>query len=111
MLLVDGAPAEQRNQKRIPIRAFVKILINLDIRSITFSRGLGKEELVAIVQAMSMRPETAREKNQKRRRGRRPDPAIPAASECAARNGPIASRHRLPETTETGSTRKSGHRR
>ena len=59
-LLVDGEPADHKDQEKIQIRAFVEILTILDIRSITFARGLGKEELVAFIQAMSLRPEAAR---------------------------------------------------
>ena len=59
-LLVDGEPADHKDQERIQIRAFVEILTILDIRSITFVKGLKKEELLAFIQAMSLRPETAR---------------------------------------------------
>lgn len=59
-LLVDGEPAEHKDQEKIQIRAFVELLNILDIRSITFVKGLGDEELLAFIQAMSLRPETAR---------------------------------------------------
>lgn len=59
-LLIDGEPADHKDQEKIQIRAFVELLVIMDIRSITFVRGLGKEELLAFVQAMSLRPETAR---------------------------------------------------
>lgn len=59
-LLVDGEPAEHKDQEKIQIRAFVELLVILDIRSITFVKGLGDEELLAFIQAMSLRPETAR---------------------------------------------------
>jgi HEAT repeat protein len=59
-LLIDGEPADHKDQEKIQIRAFVEILTILDIRSITFVKGLEKEELLAFIQAMSLKQETAR---------------------------------------------------
>jgi HEAT repeat protein len=58
-LLIDGEPADHKDQGKIQIRAFVEILTIMDIRSITFVKGLEREELVAFIQAMSLNPETA----------------------------------------------------
>jgi HEAT repeat protein len=57
-LLVGEEMLGAKNQERVHVRSIVEILVNFDIRSITFTRGLAREELIAFIEAISMRPET-----------------------------------------------------
>jgi HEAT repeat protein len=60
MLLFGEEPAWPKNQEKAHVRAFIDILINQGIKSISFSRGLQKEELIAFFQTLSRKPEEAR---------------------------------------------------
>jgi HEAT repeat protein len=60
MLLFGKAPAWPKNQEKPHIRAFVDLLINQGIKSVTFESGLEKEELAAFLQALSRKPDEVR---------------------------------------------------
>jgi HEAT repeat protein len=59
-LLIGGEMLGTRDQERVQVRSLVEILVHFDIRSISFTPGLGREELIAFIEAMSMRPEMAK---------------------------------------------------
>lgn len=60
MLLFGEDPAWTKNQEKAHVRAFVDILVNLGIKNISFSHGLGKEELIAFFQILSRQPDEVR---------------------------------------------------
>jgi HEAT repeat protein len=61
MLLFDKTPAWPKNQERPHIKTFVDLLINQGIKSVTFEKGLEKEELIVLLQALSRRPDEVRQ--------------------------------------------------
>ena len=60
MLLFGEEPAWPKNQEKAHVRAFIDILVNQGIKSVSFSKGLEKEELIAFFQTLSRRPEEVR---------------------------------------------------
>ncbi len=60
MLLLGKTPAWPKNQEKPHIKMFIDLLINHGIKSITFEKGIEKEELSVLLQALSRRPEEVR---------------------------------------------------
>jgi hypothetical protein len=60
MLLFGKEPAWPKNQEKAHVRAFIDILVNQGIKSISFSSGIEKEELIAFFQTLSRKPEEVR---------------------------------------------------
>jgi len=59
-ILICGKPLEQKDQERSPVTALLNILLNFGIRSISFDRGLEKEELRAFMELLSKKPDVVR---------------------------------------------------
>ena len=59
-VLICGIPLEQKDQARPPVTAFLKILLNFGIRSISFGKGLENEELSAFIELLSKKPDVVR---------------------------------------------------
>jgi HEAT repeat protein len=59
-ILICGKPLEQKDQERSPVTALLNILLNFGIRSISFDRGLEKEELSAFMELLSKKPDVVR---------------------------------------------------
>jgi HEAT repeat protein len=59
-ILICGKPLEQKDQARAPITALLNIILNFGIRSISFDKGLEKEELRAFMELLSKKPEVVR---------------------------------------------------
>jgi HEAT repeat protein len=59
-LLFGKNPVWSKNQEKAHVRAFVELLVNQGIKSVSFESGLEKEELTAFLQALSKRPEEVR---------------------------------------------------
>ncbi len=60
-ILFNGEPLSQKDQERPQVRAFLELLTNFGIRSLTFERGLQKEELVGFLTILAGGPDRARE--------------------------------------------------
>ena len=61
-LLICGDALPQKDQERLAVTAFLDLMLNFGVRSITFEKGMKKEELTAFVDLMSKKPETIRNK-------------------------------------------------
>ncbi|MFH1079962.1 MAG: HEAT repeat domain-containing protein [Pseudomonadota bacterium] len=61
-LLIGGEALPQKDQERPAVTAFLDLMLNLGIRSITFEKGMKKEEMTTFVDLMSRKPETIRDK-------------------------------------------------
>ena len=59
-MLICGKPLGQKDQERIPVTSFLNILIDLGIRSLSFDKGLQKEELGAFMELLSKKAEILR---------------------------------------------------
>jgi len=59
-VLICGKPLEQKDQEKAPVTAFLNILLNFGIRSISFDKGLEKTELSVFLELLSKRPEVLR---------------------------------------------------
>jgi len=59
-ILICGKLLEQKDQERSPVTALLNILLNFGIRSISFDRGLEKEELRAFMELLSKKPDVVR---------------------------------------------------
>jgi HEAT repeat protein len=59
-ILICGKPLEQKDQEKAPVTAFLNILLNFGIRSISFDKGLEKTELSAFMELLSKKPEVLR---------------------------------------------------
>ena len=59
-ILICGKPLEQKDQERSPVAALLNIILNFGIRSISFNKGLEKEELFAFMELLSKKPEVVR---------------------------------------------------
>ena len=57
-LLVDGEPLNQKDQEKPNVASLAGLLTAFNVKSITFSRGLEKEELAHFVNLISRKPET-----------------------------------------------------
>lgn len=60
MLLFGEEPAWPQDQEKAHVRAFIDILVNQGIKSVSFSRDLEKEELIAFFQTLSRKPTDVR---------------------------------------------------
>ena len=61
-LLIGGDALPQKDQERPAVTAFLDLMLNFGIRSITFEKGIKKEEMATFVDLMSKKPETIRNK-------------------------------------------------
>ncbi len=61
-LLIGGDALPQKDQERLAVTAFLDLMLNFGVRSITFEKGMKKEELTTFVDLMSKKPETIRNK-------------------------------------------------
>lgn len=61
-LLIGGDALPQKDQERLAVTAFLDLMLNFGVRSITFEKGMKKEELTIFVDLMSKKPETIRNK-------------------------------------------------
>ncbi len=59
-ILICGKPLEQKDQERTPVAALLNIILNFGIRSISFNKGLEKEELFAFMELLSKKSEGVR---------------------------------------------------
>lgn len=58
VLLVCGAPLHQKDQEKPHVASFLGMMIALGLKSISFEKGLEKEELSQFVNLLSLKPET-----------------------------------------------------
>lgn len=56
-VLICGKLLEQKDQERLQVTALLNILLNFGIKSISFDKGLEKEELSAFMELLSKKPE------------------------------------------------------
>lgn len=56
-LLVCGDLLSQKDQEKPQVMAFIEILLNFGIKSVTFEKGLAKAELMTFFQMLSKKPE------------------------------------------------------
>jgi HEAT repeat protein len=61
-LLIGGDALPQKDQERLAVTAFIDLMLNFGVRSISFEKGMKKEELATFVELMSKKPETIRNK-------------------------------------------------
>jgi HEAT repeat protein len=61
-LLIGGDALPQKDQERLAVIAFLDLMLNFGVRSITFEKEMKKEELTIFVDLMSKKPETIRDK-------------------------------------------------
>lgn len=61
-LLIGGDALPQKDQERLAVSAFLDLMLNFGVRSISFEKGMKKEELATFVDLMSKKPETIRDK-------------------------------------------------
>ena len=59
-ILICGKPLEQKDQERSQVTTLLNILLNFGIRSISFDKGLEKEELAAFMELLSKKPEVVK---------------------------------------------------
>jgi HEAT repeat protein len=59
-ILICGKPLEQKDQERSQVTALLNILLNFGIRSISFDKGLEKEELSAFMELLSKKPDVVK---------------------------------------------------
>jgi len=59
-LLIAGEPLSQKNRQRPQVAVFLMLMINWGIKSIAFKKGLGKDELSLLLEAMGKKPEDVR---------------------------------------------------
>ena len=59
-VLICGKPLEQKDQERSQVTTLLNILLNFGIRSISFDKGLEKEELAAFMELLSKKPEVVK---------------------------------------------------
>jgi HEAT repeat protein len=55
-ILVCGEMLNSKDQEKLQVTAFLNILLNFGIKSITFEKGLEKEELLAFISILSKKP-------------------------------------------------------
>lgn len=60
-LLIDGQPLSQKDQERPHTISLLNILLMFGLKSITFSKGLEKEELARFIGLLSRKPESIHE--------------------------------------------------
>jgi len=60
-LLIDGRPLSQKDQERPHTVSLLNILLVFGLKSITFSKGLEKEELARFIGLLSQKPESIHE--------------------------------------------------
>ncbi len=56
-LLICGDLLSQKDQEKPQVMAFIEILLDFGIKSVTFERGLGKAELMTFLEMLSRKPE------------------------------------------------------
>lgn len=56
-LLVCGQLLSQKDQEKPQVLAFLELILNFEIKSITFERGLEKAELMTFLEIVSKKPE------------------------------------------------------
>jgi len=56
-LLICGDLLSRKDQEKPQVMAFIKILLDFEIKSVTFERGLGKADLMTFLQMLSKKPE------------------------------------------------------
>jgi HEAT repeat protein len=61
-LLIGGDALPQKDRERLAVAAFLDLMLNFGVRSITFEKGMKKEELTTFVDLMSKKPETIKNK-------------------------------------------------
>ena len=61
-LLVSGEPLGQKNLGRPQVAIFLMLMINWGIKSLTFVKGLEKNELILFLEAMSKKPDELKTK-------------------------------------------------
>jgi HEAT repeat protein len=57
IFIVAGEPAGAKHQEKPQIRSIIELLTTLGIRSVSFERGLAKEDLTTLLQALNLKPE------------------------------------------------------
>ena len=57
-LLFNGEKLSQKDQERPQIAAFLEIMFNFNLKSIAFDAEIGRQELMAFLEALTLRPET-----------------------------------------------------
>lgn len=57
-LLIGGEPLNKIEREMPQVKAFLELLLDFGIKSVTFERGLGKKDLLAFLEIMAKRPET-----------------------------------------------------
>ena len=56
-LIISGQMLNEANKKKPQVNAFVKFMINLTIKSISFEKGLKKDEILAFLEVVTRKPE------------------------------------------------------
>lgn len=59
-LLICGDPLSKKDQEKQHVASFLEILLGFGIRSITFDKGLEKEELAVFLEILGKKPETVK---------------------------------------------------
>jgi HEAT repeat protein len=60
-ILFNGSPLSQKDQERPQVAAFLELLINFGVRSITFENGMQKDDLAGFLTILAGGPDRARE--------------------------------------------------
>lgn len=60
-LLIDGRPLSPKDQERPHTASLLNLLLGLGLKSITFTKGLEKEELFRFIELFSRTPESIQE--------------------------------------------------
>jgi HEAT repeat protein len=59
-ILICGKPLSQKDQEKFQVTALLNILLSFSIKSITFNKGLQKEELGTFMELLSQKPESVK---------------------------------------------------
>ena len=59
-LIVNGDPLSQKDQEKPQVAAFLEMLHNHSIKSVTFNKGLEVSELITFIEIMVQKPEEAK---------------------------------------------------
>ena len=57
-ILINGELLSKSDRERQQVKLFLELLFNMGIKSVTFERGMDREELIAFLQIMVKKPET-----------------------------------------------------
>jgi len=56
-LLISGQPVSEKDRKKPQVSAFLALLVNFGIKTLTFHQGLGQSELTTFLKILSRKPE------------------------------------------------------